>query len=98
MIGDIRTSACFQVKYTFHSGLFFFFSFAKHCLQPGDAFPAQSQSTALVRGQGHRLRNAFAWSYRPSILMTPVENATSHFASQFPIIAQMIRRVVIKKT
>lgn len=30
--------------------------------------------------------------------MTPVENATSHFASQFPIIAQMIRRVVIKKT
>lgn len=30
--------------------------------------------------------------------MTPVENATSHFASQFAIIAQMIHPVVIKKT
>lgn len=29
MIGNIRTSTCFQVKYTFHSG--FFLCFAEHC-------------------------------------------------------------------
>lgn len=63
-------------------------------------FLALCQITHLVEGKviaNHCLHNEFAWSYGPSILMTPVENAISYFASEFPIIAQMASSVVIKK-
>lgn len=47
---------------------------------------AAFQTTDLIEGN-HCLHNEFAWSYGPSILMMPVENAISFFASQFPITA-----------
>lgn len=47
---------------------------------------AAFQTADLIEGN-HCLYNEFAWSYGPSILMMPVENAISFFASQFPITA-----------
>lgn len=66
----------------------------------GMLFLALFQTTHLLEGKvnaNHCLHNEFAWSCGPSILMTAVENAISYFASKYPINAQMVSSVVIKK-
>lgn len=72
-----------------------------HCFcRHGGLLLALIQTNHLTKGKvnnNHCLHNTFAWSYGPSILMMPVENAISYFAPEYPINAQMASSVVIKK-